>query len=103
MKHLNLTFSGMDGKEMLIETGVVTDLCQDGIGIHAQRPLKPDMALALFIGSPNSQDHVCIPDAHVAWVSGDHFGVSTRTMTPEDREKLRQMFVSARCQPERES
>lgn len=100
MKHLNLTFSGMDGKEMLIETGVVTGLCQDGIGIHAQRLLKPDMALALIIGCPNSQDYVCIPDAQVAWVSGDHFGVSIQTMQPKDREKLHQMFVSARFQPQ---
>ena len=103
MKHLNLTFSGMDDKEMLIETGVVTDLCQDGIGIHAQRALKPGMELALLIGCPDSDDHMCIPEARVAWASGDYFGVSTRTMTPEDREKLRQMFVSARCQPQRVS
>lgn len=103
MKHLSLTFSGMDDKEMLIETGVVTDLCQDGIGIHAQRPLKPGMALALFIGCPDSEDHVCIPEAHVAWASGDRFGVSIRTMHPKDREKLHQMFVSAPCQPQRVS
>ena len=103
MNQLSLTFSGMDAKDMLIETGVVTDLCQDGIGIHAQRTLTPGIALALLIGCPDSDDYMCIPEARVAWVSGDHFGVSTRAMTPEDREKLRQMFVSARCQPQRVS
>lgn len=103
MNHLSLTFSGMDAKEMLIETGVVTDLCQDGLGIHAQRPLKPGIELALLIGCPDSNDHMCIPEARVAWASGDRFGVSIRMMKPEDRERLRQMFVSARCLPQRVS
>jgi hypothetical protein len=103
MKRLSLTFSGMDAKEMLIETGVVTDLCHDGIGIYAQRTPKPGIELALLIGSPDSDDHMCIPEARVAWVSGDHFGVSTRAMTPEDREKLRQMLISARGQSQKAS
>lgn len=98
MKQLSLTFSGMDAKEMLIETGVVTDLCQDGIGIHAKRPLKPGMELALLINCPDSDEHLCIPEARVAWASGDRFGVSIGAMKPEDRERLHQMFASARCQ-----
>jgi hypothetical protein len=46
---------------------------------------------------------MCIPEARVAWASGDRFGVSIRMMKPEDRERLRQMFVSARCLPQRVS
>lgn len=100
MNCLNLTFSGMDAKEMLIETGIMTDLCQDGISIHAQRSLKPGMELALLINYPDSDDHMCIPEARVAWANGNRFGVSIGTMTPGDRERLQQMFGSARCQPQ---
>ena len=99
MKHLNLTFSGMDGNDMVIDTGTVTDLCQDGIGICTQRPLKPGMELALFVNSPDDEDHICIPEARVAWVSGDQFGVSLRTIKSDDHERLRLMFQSAGCQP----
>ncbi len=91
---LTLTFSGMDGKEMVIDTGTVTDLCQHGLGVRAERPLTSDMELALFIDCLNSDDHLCIPEARVAWASGDCFGISTRSMKPEDQERLRSMLLS---------
>lgn len=95
---LTLTFSGMDGKEMVIDTGTVTDLCQHGFGVHATRPLKSDMELALFIDCLNSDDHLCIPEARVAWAGGDCFGVSTRSMKPDDQERLRSMLLSTHRQ-----
>jgi len=100
---LTLTFSGMDGNHMVIDTGTVTDLCQDGIGVCAKRPVKPDMELALLIDCPNSDDHMCIPEAHVAWATGDCFGVSIRMMKPDDQERLRQIFALARHQVPRMS
>lgn len=97
---LAVTFSGMDGTQMVIETGVVTDLCQDGVGIQAERPVKQGMEMALIIQYPNSEDHVCVPESCVAWVSGDRFGVSIRTITPKDQERLRQMFLSVHRPPQ---
>lgn len=92
---LGLTFSGMDATDMFFETGTVTDLCQDGIGACTERSLKPGMELALFIEHSDSEDHFCIPEARVVWVSGNSFGLSIQTMKTEDREKLHRLFLSA--------
>ena len=94
---LHLTFSGMDANRMLMETGVVTNLSRDGIGVRSEQPLKSGMELAIFVHCPGSEDYVCIPEARVAWVNGDRFGVSIRMMTPDDQERLHQLFASARC------
>ena len=97
---LGLTFSGMDATDMFFETGTVTDLCQDGIGACTERSLKPGMELALFIEHSDSEDHFCIPEARVVWVSGNSFGLSIRTMKTEDRERLHRLFLSARRRPQ---
>lgn len=91
--HINLTFSGMDGKKMVIDTGVVTDLCQDGLGILADKPVTSGMDLALLIECPDSDDHLCIPDARVEWVNGSRLGLSTRCMKLEDQERLQHIFA----------
>jgi hypothetical protein len=93
---LNLTFSGMDANHMLLEAGVTTNLSQDGMGIRSDRPLKSGMELAIFVHCPDSDDHVCIPEARVAWVDGGRFGVSIRMIKPDDQERLQQIFASAR-------
>jgi hypothetical protein len=98
---LGLTFSGMDAADMFFDTGMVTDLCQDGIGACTERPLKPGMELALFIEHSDSEDHFCIPEARVVWVSGNSFGLSIQMMKTEDRERLHRLFLSARQRPQR--
>ena len=98
---LGLTFSGMDATDMFFETGTVTDLCQDGIGACTERSLKPGMELALFIEHSDSEDHFCIPEARVVWVSGNSFGLSIQTMKTEDREQLHRLFLSARQRPQK--
>ena len=101
--HLNLTFSGMLAKLMFVESGVVTDMCQNGLGIHADGPVEAGTDLALFIKCPDSEDYVCIPEARVTWANGDRFGVSIRMMKPDDQERLRQIFALARHQVPRMS
>jgi len=97
---LGLTFSGMEATNMFLDTGVVTDLCHDGIGACTERSLKPGMELALFIEHSDSEDHFCIPEARVVWVSGNSFGLSIKTMKAEDRERLHRIFRSARLRPQ---
>jgi len=97
--HLKITFSGMIAQLMVVESGVVTDLCQDGLGILADEPVTPGMDLALFIECPDSEDHLCIPDAHVEWVNGSRLGVSIRRMKPEDQERLHHILALAHRQP----
>jgi hypothetical protein len=101
--HLNLTFSGMLAKLMFVERGVVTDMCQNGLGIHADGPVKAGMDLALFIECPDSEDYVCIPEARVTWANGDRFGVSIRMIKPDDQERLHKIFALARREPSRVS
>jgi len=98
--HLGLTFSGMDAADMFFDTGMVTDLCQDGIGACTERSLKPGMELALFIEHSDSEDHFCIPEARVVWVSGKSFGLSIQIMKTEDQERLHRLFLSARQRPQ---
>jgi hypothetical protein len=45
---LGLTFSGMDAADMFFDTGIVTDLCQDGIGACSERSLKPGIPRIIF-------------------------------------------------------
>jgi hypothetical protein len=96
---LKVTFSGMIAKLMVVENGVVTDLCQDGLGILADEPVTSGMDLALFIECPDSEDDLCIPDAHVEWVNGSRLGVSIRRMKPEDQERLQRILAQAHRQP----
>jgi hypothetical protein len=84
-----LTFSGMDAGHIVMGDGHVLDLSEGGIGVRGNRLLKPDMELALFVELPDSEDHLCIPEARVSWVRGCRFGVALRTMKLEDQNRLR--------------
>ena len=83
---------------MIVGDGHILDLSQEGIGVHGDRSLKPGMELALFIELPDSEDHLCIPEARVSWVKGRRFGVSLRTMKPEDHNRLRDFL----CTPQQQ-
>jgi len=91
---LNLTFSGMDATEIVMDTGTIFDLCRDGIGLRTERSLKLGMELALIIECPGSEADICISEARVTWIEGNRVGLSIRTMTPEDRNRLQQAFTS---------
>lgn len=84
-----LTFSGVDEGQIVMGDGHVLDLSQEGIGIRGNKLLKPGMELALFIELPDSEDHLCIPEARVSWVRGRRFGVAVRTLKLEDQNRLR--------------
>jgi hypothetical protein len=84
-----LTFSGVDGGRFMMGDGQVMDLSDDGIGIRGDRSVKAGMALALFIELPDSDDHVCVPEARVSWVKGHRFGVALDALNLEDQHRLR--------------
>ena len=84
-----LTFSGVDGGRFMMGDGEVIDLSNEGIGILTDRPVRAGMDLALFIELPDSEDHLCIPEARVSWVKGHRFGVALRTLKREDQHRLR--------------
>ncbi len=69
--------------------GHVMDLSHEGIGIRGNRLLKAGMDLALFIELPDSEDHLCVPEARISWVQGQRFGVALRTLRLEDQNRLR--------------
>lgn len=84
-----LTFSCVDGRQLVMSDGQVMDLSHEGIGISSNRLLKQGMELALFIELPDSEDQLCVPEARVSWVKGRRFGVALRTLRLEDRNRLR--------------
>jgi hypothetical protein len=84
-----LTFSGVDEGQMIMGDGHILDLSHEGIGVRGDRSLKPGMELALFIELPDSEDHLCIPEARVSWVRGRRFGVALRELKPGDQNRLR--------------
>lgn len=84
-----LTFSGVEEGRLMMGHGQVLDLSEGGVGIRGNRLLRPGMALALFIELPDAEDHLCIPEARVSWVSGRRFGVALRTLKLEDQNRLR--------------
>lgn len=84
-----LMFSGMDEGQIVMGDGQVLDLSREGIGIRANQFLKPGMELALFIELPDSEEHLCISEARVSWVSGNRLGVTLRTLRLEDQNRLR--------------
>ena len=83
-----LTFSGMAEGQIVMGDGHVLDLSQKGIGVRGNRLLKTGMELALFIELPDSEDHLCIPEARVSWVNGRRFGVALRSLKLEDQNRL---------------
>jgi hypothetical protein len=84
-----LIYSGMDKGQIMMGDGQVLNLSREGIGIRADRWLKPGMELALFIELPDSDEPLCISEALVSWVNKGHFGVSLRTLRLEDQNRLR--------------
>lgn len=88
-----LMFSGVDDGQLIMGDGQVTDLSHEGVGISGNRLLKPGMELALFIELPDSEDHLCVPEARVSWVRGRRFGVAVRTLKREDRNRLRYFLL----------
>ncbi len=84
-----LTFSGMDEGQIVMGDGHVLNLSQEGIGVRGNRSVKPGMVLALFIELPDSEDHLCIPEARVSWVKGCRFGIALRTLKLDDQTRLR--------------
>lgn len=84
-----LTFSGVDEGQIVMGDGQVLDLSQRGIGVQTNHMLKAGMELALFIELPDSEDHLCIPEARVSWVRGCRFGVALRSLKLEDQNRLR--------------
>jgi len=99
-----LTFSGMDEGQIVMGDGDVLDLSQEGIGARANQLLKPGMELALFLELPDSEDHLCIPEARVSWVRGHRFGVILRTLTLENQNRLRSfLWAHQRKNPVRQS
>ena len=92
---LRLTFSGIDAAHLFVDSGVVIDVRQDGLGVSSERSLKLGMDLAVFIEYSDSEDCFCFPDARVTWVNGNHFGLSIQTMKTEDHDRLHRIFLSA--------
>jgi hypothetical protein len=84
-----LTFSGVDGGQFVMGDGQVMDVSPGGIGVRGNRLLKQGMEVALFIELPDSDDHLCVPEAHVSWVKGRRFGVALRSLKLEDENRLR--------------
>lgn len=84
-----LIYSGMDRGQIMMGDGQVLNLSREGIGIRTDRLLKPGMELALFIELPDAEEHLCISEALVSWVSEGRFGVSLRTLRLEDQNRLR--------------
>lgn len=93
---LSLRFSGMDARDIVINTGTAFDLCEGGIGLRTECSLEIGMVLALIIESPGSEEDICIPEARVAWVKENLAGLSIRSMKSEDWHRLQRAF-SATC------
>lgn len=93
-RRFGLTFSGVDEGRIVMGDGHVLDLTQEGIGIRGDRFLKPGMELALFVELPDSEDHLCIPEARVSWARGRCFGVVLRTIKLEDHNRLRHFLFA---------
>lgn len=85
----SITFSGVDAGRFVIGEGQVLNLSAQGVGSRGNRLLRPGMELALFIELPDHDEHLCVPEGPVSWVDGHHFGVALRTLTREDRNRLR--------------
>ena len=90
---LGLIFSGVVDGRLMMGDGHVIDLSRDGIGIRGDRVLRRGLELALFIELPDAEDHLCIPEARVSWVSGRRFGVALRTLRREGQNRLRFLLM----------
>ncbi len=85
----SLMYSGMDGGQMLLGDGMVTNLSERGIGIRGNRLVKPGMDLSLFLDFPGTEEPLCIVHARVLWVSGRRFGVELLKINLQEHNQLR--------------
>jgi hypothetical protein len=90
---LGLIFSGVVDGRLMMGNGHVIDLSRDGIGIRGDRVLRRGLELALFIELPDAEDHLCIPEARVSWISGRRFGVALPTLRREGQNRLRFLLM----------
>lgn len=78
--HFNVRYSGSDDHRIVIGHAKVVDLSRYGFGLKGGRSLKQGMELALFLELPDTEETLCIPQAHVSWIHGNRFGVELRTV-----------------------
>lgn len=89
LARFDLTYSGVDQGRIVMDDGQIVDMSRDEIGIQGHSSVTVGMELALLISLPDSDEHLCVPEARVSWVSGPRFGVTLRTVNPTDHDRLR--------------
>jgi PilZ domain len=85
----SLMYSGMDGGQMLIGDGMVTNLSKRGIGIRGNRLVQLGMDLSLFVDFPGVDEPLCIAQSRVLWTSGRRFGVELIKINLPEENQLR--------------
>ena len=85
----SLMYSGTCDGRMLIDSGIVRNVSESGIGIHGNHTVKLGMDLSLFIELPGVEEPVCIAESRVSWVSGRRFGVEVIAPKLEAQNELR--------------
>lgn len=83
----------MDGGEMIIGDGTVTNLSERGIGIRGNRLVKRGMDLSLFVDLPGAEEPVCVVHARVLWVTGRRFGVKLVQINMKENNQLRYFLL----------
>ena len=88
---LHLIYSGMDGSDILMGEGQITDLYHstNRISIQGNRLVRQGMELTLFIDLPRAEEPVYIEQTRVAWALGDTFTVELLRPTLEVQDQLR--------------
>jgi hypothetical protein len=75
---------------------LVVDLSLGGCRVESALLVRPGMDLGFQISLPNQVAPFTVDRAEVRWARQREFGVSFRSLRPEEQERLRRLVSSAR-------
>ena len=88
--HCSMYFSS----DQVYGTGTIWNLSLGGWRVDSDVDVERGMSLTLFVMLPDRQQAVLIDHAIVCWSRGKEFGLTIRSITPQDAARLKEFVTT---------
>lgn len=75
-------------------TGNLWNLSLDGCRVDGNIPVRPGMALSLFIMLPGKLVSIIVEQATVTWIRGQEFGLRLEKIQPRDAKRIEKYVIA---------
>lgn len=96
---ITVSYLGMDGSRCVLGEGRVTGLVAQTLNVQGDWHVKPGMDLALIIGPPESDNHVCLVGAQVTASTWNTFTVDLRQVPETAQAQLKCILENVQAKP----